>query len=358
MTLPEKILGNRHGLGVAVNHDEFGLRVQTADGHVVVAAVDVPGTRRIVGTGDVLIDPRAAVLGNGDLGPGHGAVADIAGVVDVRTVLQALVQQLDHELLRQVGADFLVRGDKDVVCVRAPAARQVGIRRDVDEGRKHCLAIETVQKALAVQSGGRLEGTQHVPAPDRRFLLIERLDFLIQTLELGDDVLMLVQELQRLRDAVAQLLQQTPVALAPRHRSFAVHDLKGTDGVACRWTEHRRCHRALRPVTQLFTDAHKGTLAVREVGVDAGLTVADGLPHQRALGLDDDRSLGDPGPGLKPDALAVPAQHEQPEAIDIEQRRQSGGEQVGDVVVARPCPLLCDGLAFSCCGAEALGGGW
>ena len=306
----------------------------------------------------MLVDPRAAVLGDGDLGPGNGTVADIPGVVDVRTVLQALVQQLNHELLCQVGADFLVRGDKDVVRVRIPAARKVGIGRDVDEGRKHRLAIETVQKALTVQSGGRLEGAQHVPAPDRGFLLVERLDFLIQTLELDDDVLMLMQDLHGLRDAVAQRLQQPLVAVAPRHRSFTVHDLQGTDGVACRRTEHRRGHGALRPVTQLFTDAYKGALAVGEVGVDAGLTVADGLPYQGAFGLDDDRSLGDPGPGLQPDALAVPAQHEQPEAIDIEQRRQGGGEQVGDVVVARPRPLLGDGLAFSCCGAEALGGGW
>ena len=110
--------------------------MDAANGHVVVTAVHVPSPRSVVGLGDVLGNVSPSMLRNGNLGPRHGSMTDVPGVVDVGLTLQALMEQFHHELFGQMGPNLLVCADENIMLVSVPTPRQVRIGLYVDEGRK------------------------------------------------------------------------------------------------------------------------------------------------------------------------------------------------------------------------------
>ena len=83
--------------------------------------------------------------------------------------------------------------------------------------------------------GRGLERSQHMPALNRRLLTVEFFDFLIESIQLGDHVLMFVKQAHGSGDAVTDIFKQCGVSVTPGYSRRTVHDLKSTDGIARHW---------------------------------------------------------------------------------------------------------------------------
>ena len=346
MLLPEEVLRHRHGARIAEHHEEPRVGVDAAHGQVLVGAVHVPDARIATDAVDMVLPVGAAVLRIHDLRPRHGVVPDVARLVGVAgRQIDALTNELDDELLGEVGPDLLVGRDEDVVGVRVPGLPERIDRGSVDEGRVELAVDAVVQETVLVERLHRIEGAQHAAAADGAFHPVEAVDLLVERPGGGKQVLPRMHQAHGRADHMRDVAETGLLRFAPWLVAGLVEDLHGADCLTGHHVKHRRgqgvAHR------EAGSGGNRLVLAggALEPGAGDHGPFAQRLPHQRSVDINDDPALRDAGPGFQPELLVRGVEHEQAAPFRAEQRRERQEEQAKQVAIAGLIPLAAQFLA-------------
>ena len=350
MLLPEEVLRHRHRARIAEHHEEPRFGMNAAHRQILVGAVDVPDARIAMDAVDMVLPVGAAVLRVHDLRPRHGVVPDVARLVGVAgRQIDALANQLDGELLGEVGADLLVGGDEDVVGVGVPGLPERVDRGPVDEGRIELAVDAMVQEAVLVERLHRLEGAEHAAAADGAFHPVEAVDLLVERPGGGEQVLPRMHHAHGRADHMRDVAEPGLLRFAPRLVAGLVEDLHRADGLAGHHVKHRRgqsiAHR------KAGSGSHRLVLAGGALEPVTGdhRPVAERFPHQRSVDIDDDPALRDAGPGFEPELLVGGVEHEQAAPLRAEQRRERQEQKAQQIAIAGLVPFAAQ---------VPRGGGW